>query len=249
MIVFTFCEAIVTDCYSQCGTGRRDEGCDHGRVDRSTRRLERAFFEREVTAVAKDLLGRVIVSGDGSDLVAVRLTEVEAYRGLDDSASHAFRGPTPRTSVMFGPGGHLYTYFVYGMHWCANIVTGPDGNASAVLLRAGEVVDGVDLARSRRPTARADRFLARGPAGLATVLGLDGSDSGADLCLPDSAIRLHASQPTPDSAIRTGPRVGVATAADLELRFWIANDPTVSAFRAWTPRGRSRGVAGPTSRG
>jgi len=232
----------VTEGYSTVGTGCR--GCHHGRVDRSARRLERAFFEREVTVVAKDLLGRVVVSGDGDGRVAVRLTEVEAYRGRDDSASHSFRGPTPRTAVMFGPGGHLYTYFVYGMHWCANIVAGPDGNASAVLLRAGEVVDGIDLASSRRPTARAERFLARGPAGLATVLGLDGADSGADLCLPDSTIRLHAGSPTPDTAIRTGPRVGVATAADLQLRFWIADDPTVSAFRAWTPRRRSAGAPG-----
>ena len=218
-------------------------------MEPAERRLERAFFVRDVTVVAKDLLGRVVVSGEGADRVAVRLTEVEAYRGRDDSASHSFRGPTPRTAVMFGPGGHLYTYFVYGMHWCANIVAGLDGSASAVLLRAGEVVDGIDLASSRRPTARAERFLARGPAGLATVLGLDGSDSGADLCLPDSAIRLHAGSPTPDGAIRTGPRVGVATAADLQLRFWIADDPTVSAFRAWTPRRRSTGATGRTSRG
>jgi DNA-3-methyladenine glycosylase len=222
-------------------------------VEQSARRLQRAFFEREVTAVARDLLGRVIVSEGGSGerdgLVAVRLTEVEAYRGRDDSASHAFRGPTPRTAVMFGPAGHLYTYFVYGMHWCANIVTGPDGHPSAVLLRAGEVVDGIDLARSRRPKARGDRLLARGPAGLATVLGLDGSDSGADLCLPNSTIRLHAGSPAQGSATRTGRRVGVATAADLELRFWIADDPTVSAFRAWTPRRRQRGVVGPISGG
>jgi DNA-3-methyladenine glycosylase len=218
-------------------------------VDRSARRLERAFFEREVTVVAKDLLGRVVVSGDGDGRVAVRLTEVEAYRGRDDAASHAFRGPTQRTAVMFGPGGHLYTYFVYGMHWCANIVTGSDGKASAVLLRAGEVVEGLDAARSRRPAARADRLLARGPAGLATALGLDGSDSGADLCRPDSTIRLHAGSPATENSIRTGPRVGVATAAELELRFWIDDDPTVSAFRAWTPRRRSAGVAGRTSRG
>jgi DNA-3-methyladenine glycosylase len=217
-------------------------------VERAAR-LERVFFEREVTTVARDLLGRLIVSGEGAGRVAVRLTEVEAYRGRDDSASHAFRGPTPRTAVMFGPGGHLYTYFVYGMHWCANIVTGPDGNASAVLLRAGEVVDGAAVARTRRPRVEADRLLARGPAGLATVLGLAGSDSGADLCQPDSTIRLHAGWPTPVSAIRTGPRVGVATAAETALRFWIADDPTVSAFRAWTPRRRPRGVSGPASRG
>ena len=114
-------------------------------------RLPRPFFERDVSMVAQDLLGRVVVSRQSDRPVAVRLTEVEAYRGREDSASHAFRGPTPRTAVMFGPAGHLYTYFVYGMHWCANIVTGPDGYPSAVLLRAGEVVDGIDLARARRP--------------------------------------------------------------------------------------------------
>ena len=214
-----------------------------------TAALPRSFFDRDVREVAPDLLGCLVEHRTADGVVAVRLTEVEAYRGRDDSASHSFRGPTPRTAVMFGPGGHLYTYFVYGMHWCANIVAGLDGSASAVLLRAGEVVDGIDLASSRRPTARAERFLARGPAGLATVLGLDGSDSGADLCLPDSAIRLLAGSPTPDGAIRTGPRVGVATAADLQLRFWIADDPTVSAFRAWTPRRRSTGATGRTSRG
>jgi DNA-3-methyladenine glycosylase len=105
-----------------------------------------------------------------------------------------------------------------------------------VLLRAGEVVGGIDLARSRRTKVTSDRLLARGPAGLATVLGFAGSSSGADLCRPDSTIQVHAGLPAPEDSIRTGPRVGVASAAELELRFWIAGDPTVSAFRAWTPR-------------
>jgi DNA-3-methyladenine glycosylase len=204
----------------------------------SSNRLTRDFFAREVSVVARDLLGRHIRSGIGGLPVTVRLTEVEAYRGLEDSASHAFRGPTPRTRVMFGPAGHLYTYFVYGMHWCANIVTGPDGFASAILLRAGEVVDGIDTARLRRPRAASDRLLARGPAGLATVLGFDGSTSGADLCLPNSEVRVLAGTPVASELIQVGPRVGVATAAELQLRFWIAGDPTVSAFRAWTPRRR-----------
>ena len=211
-------------------------------------RLPREFFERDVGQVARDLLGRVVVTRTGGETVAVRLTEVEAYRGRDDSASHAFRGPTPRTRVMFGPAGHLYTYFVYGMHWCANIVTGPDGFASAVLLRAGEVVDGIDTARRRRPRAASDHLLARGPAGLATVLAFDGSSSGADLCRPDSEIQVHAGFPAPSEFVRVGPRVGVATAAELELRFWIAGDPTVSSFRAWAPRRRAA-VPRPTSLG
>ncbi len=205
------------------------------------RRLQRSFFDREVTAVARDLLGRVIMARHGDDQIAVRLTEVEAYAGLEDPASHAFRGRTPRTAIMFGPGGHLYTYFVYGMHWCANIVTGPDADASAVLLRAGEVVDGVDTARLRRPRVTRDYELARGPAGLATVLGFDASSNGMDLCRPGAETALFAGDPPPVSAIRHGPRVGVAAAAEVERRFWIHGDPSVSAFRAWTPRKRTAG--------
>ena len=145
-------------------------------------RLQRSFFGRDVTTVARDLLGRVLVAHTDDGDVGVRLTEVEAYAGRDDPASHAFRGPTARNAVMFGPAGHLYTYFVYGMHWCANIVTGPEGDASAVLLRAGEVVLGQDIAMDRRPAVTRTPLLARGPAGLATVLGLRRDASGEDLC-------------------------------------------------------------------
>jgi DNA-3-methyladenine glycosylase len=133
-------------------------------VQKFGRRLQRSFFAREVDVVARDLLGRVIAADRDGESVAVRLTEVEAYAGLDDPASHAFRGRTPRTSIMFGPAGHLYTYFVYGMHWCANIVTGADGDASAVLLRAGELVNGVDAARLRRQRVTREHEFARGPA-------------------------------------------------------------------------------------
>lgn len=208
-------------------------------MDRSIRRLPREFFDREVTVVARDLLGRVIVAGRDGRRVAVRLTEVEAYAGLQDPASHAFRGRTPRTAVMFGPPGHLYTYFVFGMHWCANIVTGQDGHASAVLLRAGEVVDGLDDARARRPSVTRDNELARGPAGLATVLGFGAETNGADLCRPGGAIEVRAGTPPATSAVQVGPRVGISAAAEVERRFWITGDPTVSAFRAWTPRRRA----------
>ena len=210
----------------------------------SAGRVSRDDLEGDVESVARSLLGRVIVSGSGPAVVAVRLTEVEAYAGLDDPASHAYRGRTPRTAVMFGPAGHLYTYFVYGMHWCANVVTGPDVVASAVLLRAGQVVDGVDVARRRRRRAgRAEpaaHQLARGPAGLATVLGFDAASNGTDLVSGDGTVRLLAGRPPAVGEIRVGPRVGVAAAADLHRRFWIADDPTVSAFRAWVPRNRSR---------
>ena len=203
------------------------------------RRLPRNFFDRDVEVVARDLLGRVIVAATSDWSVAVRLTEVEAYAGLDDAASHAYRGMTPRTEVMFGPPGHLYTYFVYGMHWCANIVTGPDGDASAVLLRAGEVVDGIEAARYRRPRVTRDHLLARGPAGLATVLGFNATTNGEDLCRPRGGISLYDGMPPQPDMVRTGPRVGVATAAEIERRYWISGDPTVSTFRAWTPRRRA----------
>jgi DNA-3-methyladenine glycosylase len=153
-----------------------------------------------------------------------------------DPASHAFRGRTARNAVMFGPAGHLYVYFVYGMHWCCNVVCGADGEASAVLLRAGRVIDGVELARSRRAAARNEAELARGPARLATALGLAAAANGADLLDPASPIRLLAGSPVPDSAVRRGPRVGVAAAGELPWRLWVADDPTVSAYRAGTRR-------------
>ena len=123
--------------------------------------LPRSFFDRPSLEVARDLLGRDLAHRE----VVVRLTEVEAYAGPEDPASHAYRGVTPRNAVMFGPPGFLYVYFSYGVHWCANVVCGPDGFASAVLLRAGVVVGGLEVARSRRVTARNDAELARGPAG------------------------------------------------------------------------------------
>ena len=195
-------------------------------------RLERRFFARDVGVVARDLLGQVLVAHTPDGDVGVRLTEVEAYAGRDDPASHAFRGPTARNAVMFGPAGHLYTYFVYGMHWCANIVTGPDGDASAVLLRAGEVVLGQDIARARRPAVARTPMLARGPAGLATVLGLRRDASGADLCGVVDRWEVSERQPVPVVRISSGPRVGVAAAAERPLRFWDTASPSVSVYRA-----------------
>jgi len=189
--------------------------------------------------VARDLLGGVVEARSPDGTVAVRLTEVEAYAGTVDPASHAFRGLTSRTAVMFGPPGHLYVYFVYGMHWCCNVVCGPDGMASAVLLRAGAVTSGLDLARRRRATARSDPELARGPARLAAALGVDGRANGVDLCATDSPVRLLAGTPVPEDAVRYGPRVGVASAGDVPWRLWVAADPTVSAYRAGGRRTRS----------
>lgn len=170
--------------------------------------------------------------------VAVALSEVEAYAGLEDPASHAFRGRTRRTEIMFGPPGFLYVYFVYGMHWCCNVVCGPSGQASAVLLRAGRVTAGEPVARARRPSARTDAELARGPARLATALGIAAAANGADLLDPASPVRLRAGIEVPDTAIRRGPRVGVTAAAERPWRLWVAGDPTVSPYRASTRRAR-----------
>jgi DNA-3-methyladenine glycosylase len=182
--------------------------------------------------LAPRLLGAVLVSDVGGARVAVRLTEVEAYEGADDPASHAFRGRTARTSVMFGPAGHLYCYFTYGMHWCANIVCGVDGVASAVLLRAGEVVEGADVAFERRPAARRAADLARGPARLATSLALDRGTNGMDLCDPASPVRLQSLPSRRPRGVLSGPRVGIAVASERPWRFWLEGDPTVSAFKA-----------------
>ncbi|MFG2058028.1 DNA-3-methyladenine glycosylase [Micromonospora sp. NPDC048930] len=188
-----------------------------------------------VVPAARGLLG-CRLTGNG---VTVRITEVEAYAGTaGDPASHAHRGRTPRNTVMFGPAGHAYVYFTYGMHWCVNVVTGPDGEASAVLLRAGEVVDGLDLARARRPAVRRDVDLARGPARLCAALDIDRSVYGADL-LGDGPVRLRPPlTPVPETAVAAGPRVGVTGAHDVPWRFWVAGDPTVSAYRRHVPRVR-----------
>jgi DNA-3-methyladenine glycosylase len=168
--------------------------------------------------------------------VTVRLTEVEAYAGADDPGSHAHRGRTPRTATMFGPAGRLYVYFTYGMHHCANLVCGPDGEAAAVLLRAGEVVAGLDVARARRPGVR-DRDLARGPARLCRTLALDRSHDGLDV----RDVARPPDRPVPHPA--TGPRVGLRLAADRPWRFWVPDDPTVSRYVPARPRRPTGGTA------
>ena len=174
---------------------------------------------------ARRLLGWLLTCGT----VTVRITEVEAYAGPQDPASHAWRGRTPRTAVMFGPAGYAYIYLSYGMHHCLNVVTGPDGTAAAALVRAGEVVHGVADARSRRPAAASDVELARGPGRLAAALGLDRSFSGLDLLAPASPLRLVPAEQS--AAAVSGPRVGVARGADTAWRFWLPGEPTVSSYR------------------
>ena len=239
--------------------------------------------------MAPALLGCVLAHETADGLVAVELTEVEAYSGATDPASHAYRGMTGRNAVMFGPPGHAYVYFTYGMHFCVNVVCQPAGTASAVLLRAGRVVAGELLARRRRavrrtaaaPDATAEvtaegapdvitaRDLARGPARLCQALAITRAQNGADLCGPASPLRLlpgpgalsangtarratardgtarrrhrsgdHAGPTQAEPVISTGPRVGVTAAAEVAWRFWLAGDPTVSAYRLHKPRAR-----------
>jgi DNA-3-methyladenine glycosylase len=204
--------------------------------------LPRSFFGRPATEVAPALLGCVIEHQTPDGLVAVALTEVEAYAGSADPASHAFRGPTRRNAVMFGPPGHAYVYFTYGMHFCVNLVCLPEGMAEAVLLRGGRVLEGAALARERRPAARTDADLARGPARLCQALGIDRGLDGADVSDPGSPLRVLAAPPgyvPGPGQVRSGPRVGVRGAADVPWRFWIDGDPTVSAYRPYTPRRRA----------
>ena len=184
--------------------------------------------------VAPRLLGGLL-HGRG---VTLRLTEVEAYAGESDPGSHAFRGPTPRTQIMFGRPGALYVYFSYGMHVCANVVCSPEGQASAVLLRAGEVVEGIELARERRTTSSSDRDLASGPARLCVAMGITLADGGNDLA--SGPIRLEPPAHS-SSGVANGPRTGVSGAgggAAYPWRFWLSGDPTVSTYRPATARHR-----------
>ncbi|MBA9005151.1 DNA-3-methyladenine glycosylase [Thermomonospora cellulosilytica] len=199
--------------------------------------LDRDFFDRPVEEVAPALLGQVFAHRTDEGEVAVRLTEVEAYAGPLDPASHSYRGRTARNAVMWGPPGHAYVYFTYGMHFCVNLVCGPDGTASAVLLRAGEIVAGLDLARSRRPRSTV-RDLARGPARLCQALAIDRAHNGLDVCDTGSPLRILSGDAVDPAGIRTGPRVGVTAAKDVPWRFWIDGDPTVSQYRPHVPRRR-----------
>jgi DNA-3-methyladenine glycosylase len=189
---------------------------------------ERSRLSGEAYEVAPMLLGWIISHRSDAGTVTVALTEVEAYAGESDPASHAYRGRSPRNSVMFGPAGFLYCYFTYGMHWCCNVVTGPDGKASAVLLRAGRVVEGVDLARTRRGERVSELSLARGPANLAQALGLGREQNGADLL---SGGTVSLSPGSVSGQVSSGPRVGISVAHETPWRFWLTGEPSVSAYK------------------
>ena len=199
--------------------------------------VERAALAVDPLDAARLLLGCELVADTDDGEVRVRVVEVEAYRGLDDPGSHCYRGRTPRNSVMWGTAGHLYVYFVYGMHFCANVVALDEGRAGAVLLRAGELLSDPGVAHVRRPTARGrDADLARGPARLCTLLGVGREHNGVDVLDPASPVRLEPGERIPDEAVRTGPRVGVAAGQQRPWRLWVAGSPAVTPYKA----GRAR---------
>ena len=208
-------------------------------------RLPREFFARPVLDVTRDLLGAHLSHGG----ITVRITETEAYAGDQDPGSHAFRGKTPRTAPMFGPAGVTYVYFTYGMHWMLCLVVGQPGTAEAVLVRAGEVIHGHEVASGRRAGIR-ERDWCRGPARLATTLALDGSHTGRDFCrprlgqVPPIELGLASGDPVQPALVRTGPRVGVSgpggDGTAYPWRFWIDGEPTVSTYRPGVIRRRTR---------
>jgi DNA-3-methyladenine glycosylase len=198
-------------------------------------RLPRSFYARDAHDVAPDLLGHVLVRAfpDGTR-AAARIVEVEAY-GPDDPASHAFRGITPRNAVMFGPPGHLYVYFTYGMHHCVNVVTGRNAEGTAVLLRAAEPVEGVEHMVARRGRERL-LDLCSGPARLAQALGIERRDDGDDLV---AGRAIWVERGSRAESIRSGMRVGVRETTR-PWRFWLEGNPFVSRGRPGPPTARSR---------
>lgn len=186
--------------------------------------LPRHFYWRDALEVAPDLLNKLVVCEERVG----RIVEVEAYRGPDDPASHAHRGLTKRNATMWGPPGHLYVYFTYGMHWCANVVCAKEGVAQAVLLRALAPVAGVEAMRARRPSATQERDLMSGPAKACAALGLRGEHDGADLVSGDRRVWAATDGTDPPEILGNGPRIGLRVATEAPWRWWVPKEPNVS---------------------
>jgi DNA-3-methyladenine glycosylase len=189
--------------------------------------LQPEFYHRPAEQVARALLGAVLTSEIDGQRCTAEIVETEAYIGPEDEASHAHHrfGTTRRNRVMFGPPGRAYVYRIYGIHWCLNTVTGPEGFPAAVLIRAARPLEGMAAMRDRRP-GRADRELLRGPGNLARALATDGALN--DHPLTEPPLRIHAGEPVDEARIMVGARIGIRRAADWPLRFWIAGSPWVS---------------------
>jgi DNA-3-methyladenine glycosylase len=188
------------------------------------RRLGRAFFRRDPRLVAPELLGKVLVR----DGLSARIVEVEAYCGAEDAGSHAYRGMTNRNATMFGPPGGLYVYFTYGMHWCANAVCGDEGEGVAVLLRAAVPLTGLEAMRARRPAAKVDRDLCRGPARLCSAFGIDKAMDGADLPTADRGVTIVDDGTAPPIEPAVGVRIGLSAGAEHPWRWCVPGDPHLS---------------------
>ena len=187
--------------------------------------LSRRFYQRDPRAVAPELLNKVFMGPDGR---SGRIVEVEAYCGAEDPAAHTYRGPTRRNATMFGEAGHMYVYFTYGMHWCANAVCGRVGEGVGVLIRALEPLEGIERMRASRPRAKRDTELCSGPARLAQALSITGANDGADLVVGDQGFKiLDDGIPSPDTPMAS-PRIGISKAVELPWRWHVAGNPHVS---------------------
>jgi DNA-3-methyladenine glycosylase len=199
---------------------RRANGRIQGRV------LSRSFYARDVCEVAQDLLGKVLVRGN----LAARIVEVEAYGGAEDPGSHASRGISKRNATMFGKPGCLYVYFTYGMHWCANVVCGNEGEGAAVLLRAAAPLAGIEEMRRRRPKARSDVDLLSGPAKLCQAFAIDGAMDGADITTGESGLVIVDDGEKAERVV-SSTRIGLSKGAELPWRWYVAGDRNVSSHR------------------
>lgn len=186
--------------------------------------LARSFYRRDSLDVAPALLNKLLVRGGRVG----RIVEVEAYRGGEDPGSHAYRGRTRRNATMFGPPGHLYVYFTYGMHWCANAVCGEEGHASAVLLRALAPIEGIDEMKTSRPAARGPHDLCSGPARLCQAFGIDGTFDGADLVAGDRGVVVASDGTPPPAPPGVTTRIGLSNGAEHPWRFVVPGDPNLS---------------------
>ncbi|KWI52516.1 3-methyladenine DNA glycosylase [Burkholderia pseudomultivorans] len=189
--------------------------------------LPRAFFDRAATEVAPQLLNKILAAADGR---AGRIVEVEAYAGAIDPAAHTYRGRTPRNATMFGPPGHLYVYFTYGMHWCCNCVCGPAGAGTGVLIRALEPLRGIERMRAARPPRVSDRDLCRGPARLTQAMGIDGAQDGIDLVSAGDGFAIVDDGTPPPAEPARGPRIGIRVGQDLPWRWWVPGNRHVSSL-------------------
>jgi len=201
------------------------------------RRVPRGFYLRHPAVVAPELLNKLLVRDDGR---AGRIVEVEAYAGSEDPAAHSFRGPTARNASMFGEAGHLYVYFTYGMHWCANAVCGPEGEGWGVLLRALEPLAGLDLMREARGHPARDTLLASGPGRLGQAMGITKALDGADLVAGGQGIRLLTDGVAPPAEAAAGPRIGIRQGIERPWRWWVPGHAHVSRGRPGSPAARRR---------